>query len=190
MGPFSLAKMSGRSTAHIPLYVYGAVYSRKNVRAEYGSYSTVVYGAVYSRKNVRPERGWHSTARLWDRLLSQKMSGPSAVQVRLQSIGQKSCYKKSSKNSAERCFYLDIVTCVKINVFRAFFTLRFEMHVGCDNQYKTETDRTGIVVQPMLFECMGICVLNPAHESEMRGSLLYQLIVKYLLISFKMSHSI
>ena len=25
--------------------------------------------------------------------------------------------------------------------------------------------------QPMLFECMGICVLSPAYEREMRGDL-------------------
>ena len=37
---------------------------------------------------------------------------------------------------------------------------------------------------------MGICVLSPAHESEMRGYLLYLLIVKYLLILFKCSHSL
>ena len=36
-----------------------------------------------------------------------------------------------------------------------------------------------------LFECMGICVLSPAHESEMRGYFVYLLIVKYLLILFK-----
>ena len=42
----------------------------------------------------------------------------------------------------------------------------------------------------MLFECMGICALRPAFEREMRGSLLYLLIVKYLLILFKVSHSI
>ena len=34
--------------------------------------------------------------------------------------------------------------------------------------------------QPMLFECMGIYVLSPAHESEMRAYLVYLLIVKYL----------
>ena len=34
--------------------------------------------------------------------------------------------------------------------------------------------------QPRLFECMGICVLSSAHESEMRGYLVYVLIVKYL----------
>ena len=39
--------------------------------------------------------------------------------------------------------------------------------------------------QPMLFECMGICVLSPVHESEMRGYLVCLLIVKYLLILFK-----
>ena len=55
-----------------------------------------------------------------------------------------------------------------------------EMHVRCDNQYNTGADRENILGQPMLFECMGICVLSPAHESEMRGYLVYVLIVKYL----------
>ena len=36
----------------------------------------------------------------------------------------------------------------------------------------------------MLFECMGICVLSPAHESDMRGYLDYVLIVNYLFNSF------
>ena len=54
------------------------------------------------------------------------------------------------------------------------------MHVRCDNQYKTGADRGNILGQPMLLECMGICVLSPAHESEMRGYLFYLLIVKYL----------
>ena len=53
------------------------------------------------------------------------------------------------------------------------------MHVRCDIQYKTGADRT-IFGQPMLFEYMGICVLSPAHESEMRGYLVYVLSVKYL----------
>ena len=52
------------------------------------------------------------------------------------------------------------------------------MHVRCDNQYKTGADRGNILGQPMLFECMGICVLSPAHESGMRGYLVYVLIVK------------
>ena len=55
----------------------------------------------------------------------------------------------------------------------------------------TKLEPTGdILGQPMLFECMGICVLSPAHESEMRGYLMCVLIVKYLLILFKFSHSI
>ena len=59
------------------------------------------------------------------------------------------------------------------------------MHVRCDNQYKTGADGGTILGQPMLFECMGVCcVLNPAHENEMRGYLVYLLIVKYLSHSF------
>ena len=53
------------------------------------------------------------------------------------------------------------------------------MHVRCDNQYKTGADRESILGQPMLFEFMGDSVLSPAHESEMRGDLVYLLIVKY-----------
>ena len=46
----------------------------------------------------------------------------------------------------------------------------------------TKLEQTGenILGQPMLFERIGICVLSPAHESEMRGYLVYVLIVKYL----------
>ena len=69
---------------------------------------------------------------------------------------------------------------MKINVFRSFFAFRLEMHVRCDNQYKTGADRRNILGQPRLFGRMGICVLSPAHESEMRGYLVYVLIVKYL----------
>ena len=57
----------------------------------------------------------------------------------------------------------------------------------------TKLEQTGKIIilgQPMLFECMGICVSSPAHESEMRGYLIYVLIVKNLLILFKFSHSI
>ena len=54
------------------------------------------------------------------------------------------------------------------------------MHVRCDNQYKIGADRGNILGQPRLFECMGICDLSPAHESEMRGYLVYVLIAKYL----------
>ena len=42
----------------------------------------------------------------------------------------------------------------------------------------------------MLFECLGICILSPAHKSEMRGYLLDMLIVKYILILFKFSHCV
>ena len=54
------------------------------------------------------------------------------------------------------------------------------MYVRYDNQYKTEADGGNILGQAMLFECMGICVLSPAHGSEMRGYLIYVLIVKNL----------
>ena len=54
------------------------------------------------------------------------------------------------------------------------------MHVGCDNQYKTGADGGNILGQPMLFEYMGVCVLSPAHESEMRGYLVYVLVLNYL----------
>ena len=65
-----------------------------------------------------------------------------------------------------------------MNVFRSFFAFRLEMHVRYDNQCKTGADRENILGQPMLFECIGICVLSPAHESEMKGYLVYVLIVK------------
>ena len=54
------------------------------------------------------------------------------------------------------------------------------MNVRCDNQYKPGVDGGAILGQPVLFKCMGICVLSPAHESEMRAYLGYLLIVKYL----------
>ena len=76
--------------------------------------------------------------------------------------------------------YLDIFSCLKINVFRSFFVFRLEMHVRCDNQHKIGADRENILEQPVLFVYMGICVLSPAHESEMRSYLVYVLIVKYL----------
>ena len=69
---------------------------------------------------------------------------------------------------------------MKINVIRSFFAFRLEMHIRCDNHYKTGANRGHILGQTLLFECMGICVLSPAHESELRGYLVYVLIVKYL----------
>ena len=61
-----------------------------------------------------------------------------------------------------------------------FIAFRLEICVRCDNEYKTGADRGNIFGQPMLFEFMGIGVLSPAHESEMRGYLVYVLIVKFL----------
>ena len=58
------------------------------------------------------------------------------------------------------------------------------MYVRCDNQYKTGADGGNTSGQPMLFVCMGICVLSPAHESEMRGYLVYVLIIKTYPIDF------
>ena len=52
------------------------------------------------------------------------------------------------------------------------------MHVRCDNQYKTGADREWGGGQPMLFECMGICVLSPAHESDIMVYLVYVMMVK------------
>ena len=68
-----------------------------------------------------------------------------------------------------------------------------EMHVRCDNQYKTGADGGNILGQPMLVECMGICVLSPAHESEMRVYLVYVCAdckIPIPPILFKFSHSI
>ena len=65
-----------------------------------------------------------------------------------------------------------------------FFVFRLEMHVRCDNQYKTGADRGNILGQLRLFECMGICVFSPAHKSKMRDYLVYVLIVKYLFHRF------
>ena len=69
---------------------------------------------------------------------------------------------------------------MKMNVFRSLFAFRLAMYVRRDNQYKTGADRENILGQPMLFVCVGICVLSSAHESEMRGYLVYVLIVKNL----------
>ena len=69
---------------------------------------------------------------------------------------------------------------MKVSVFRSFFAFRHEMRIRCDNQYKTGADGENILGQPMLFECVDICILSPAHESEMRGYLVSVLIVKYL----------
>ena len=48
----------------------------------------------------------------------------------------------------------------KSTVFARFSLWRLEMHVRCDNQYKSGADSEHIFRQPVLFECMGICVLS------------------------------
>ena len=80
---------------------------------------------------------------------------------------------------------------MEMNILRSYFDFMLEMHVRCDNQYKTGADRENILGQPMLFVCVGICVLSLAYESEMRGYLVYVLIVKKIIpsILFKFSHS-
>ena len=104
--------------------------------------------------------------------------------VRLQLIGRRLVYTNSSKNSGKVLHvfgYFQLCENQRFSlVFRSFFAFRLQMSVRRDNQYKTEADGGNILEQPMLFECMGICVLSPAHESEMRGYLVYLLIVKYL----------
>ena len=57
---------------------------------------------------------------------------------------------------------------------------------------KTGADGKITLGQPMLFECMGISVLSLEHGREMRGYLVYVLIVKKLisLILFTFNHSI
>ena len=78
------------------------------------------------------------------------------------------------------CLYLDFLAVWKSAFFANFFAFRLEMHVRSDNQYKTGADEGNIFGQPMLFECMGSWVLSPVHEREVRGYLVYRLIVKYL----------
>ena len=66
------------------------------------------------------------------------------------------------------------------------------MHVRCDNQYKTGAGGGYILGQPMLSECMGICVLSPAHEklNERLPFLSADCKILFALILFKFSHRI
>ena len=75
--------------------------------------------------------------------------------------------------------------CLYLNIFSCVFSARFSLSgARCISDAITSTtlEQTGGVLlgQPILFECMGTCVLSPAHESEMRGYLVYVLIVRYL----------
>ena len=58
------------------------------------------------------------------------------------------------------------------------FSLVFRFQTRGTCHMRSGADRGNILGQPMPFVCMGICVLSPAHESEMRGYLVYVLIVK------------
>ena len=64
------------------------------------------------------------------------------------------------------------------------------MHVRCNKQYKTGADGGNILGQPMLFECMGICILILAHESKGIPYLSADYKILISLILFKFSHSI
>ena len=65
--------------------------------------------------------------------------------------------------------------------FLLFFFLLSGSRCMSDAITSKKLEQTGnILGQPMLFECMGICVLSPAHESGMRGYLVYVLFVKNL----------
>ena len=66
-------------------------------------------------------------------------------------------------------------------VFFCFCFLLSDSRCMSDAITSTKLVQTGSMFgQPMLFECMSICVWSPAHESEMRGYLVYVPIVKYL----------
>ena len=85
---------------------------------------------------------------------------------------------------------------MKINVFHALCAFRLKMYVRCKKTVENWPGGGGgsaggiNLGQSMLFEGVGICVFSPAHECGMRGTPVYLLIVKYLAILFKFSHSI
>ena len=83
-----------------------------------------------------------------------------------------SIYKNSSKNSEKVLVvsgFFFFFSCVKINVFRCFSLS--DSRCMSDAITSTKLEQTGgnILGQPRLFECLGICVLSPAHKSEMKG---------------------
>ena len=88
------------------------------------------------------------------------------------------------------CNWIFLAVCK--STFFARFSLS-DSRCMSDAITSTKLEQTGnILGQPRLFECIGICVLSPAHESGMRGYLVYVMIVKKLmsLILLKFSHSI
>ena len=86
--------------------------------------------------------------------------------------------------------FLDTFSCMKINAFRPFFAFKLKMHVRCDNQYKTGAEGELFWKSRWCLSAWESCVLSPACECEMRCFLVYLLIVNYLLILFKFSHSV
>ena len=64
----------------------------------------------------------------------------TSERVRLQYTSQRSDDKNILKKAKKCGLYLDIFSCVYINVFRSFFAFRLEMHVRCNDQYKTGAD--------------------------------------------------
>ena len=63
-------------------------------------------------------------------------------------------------------------------MFFAHFSLS-DSRCMSDAVTSTKLERTGEIFWDGQC-CMGICILSPVHESEMRGYLAYVLIVKYL----------
>ena len=156
-------------------------------------------------------RWWACTSRLWEwdfyhglsmNMRSLMWSDYSKIGYGLSMNMRSLMWSDYSKIGLSSCCYLfknsekvllviwTFFSFVKINVFHQFFAFRPKMHVRHNNQYKTGADRGIILGQPLLFECMGVCTLSLAHECEMRGTLVYLLIVKYLSILLKFSHSI
>ena len=88
---------------------------RSRVRSSTNKLSRLPEFAIIEKK-MRPRSA------LWSDY--SKYVGGQFIRIRLK-IAQKCC------------FYLDIFNCVKINVFHSFFAFRLQMHVRCDNQYKT-----------------------------------------------------
>ena len=85
----------------------------------------------------------HALASKWDQ--HSPMCGPTTVN-RSENIR---IHLKIAKK--QFCLYLDIFSCVKINVFCSFFAFRLKMYVRCDNQYQTGADGGNILGQRMLF---------------------------------------
>ena len=89
--------------------------------------------------------------------------------VRLQLIGRRGVSKNSSKNSENVLVVSGYFLVVCKSTFFARFSLS-DSRCMSDAITSAKLKQTGEIFlgQPRLFECMGICVLSPAHESEMR----------------------